>query len=150
MNCFKDFVKYNPNLVELDLSNTKLSNAAIYYLCYCLRRASSLKTLHLCGNMSRPRFVQDHFDEEMKTKLENDPIQIVIDNVRKRLRAKDVITGPKIRPYEKADQSPERCGIHGHGVTKSLTKELNEKKSMRSESPSPLPELGRKASLLKR
>lgn len=56
MECFKEFVKYNPNLIELDLSNTKLNNPAILYLCYCLRRASSLKTLHLCGNMSRPRF----------------------------------------------------------------------------------------------
>jgi hypothetical protein len=57
MECFKEFVKYNPNLIELDLSNTKLNNEAILYLCYCLRRASSLRTLHLCGNMSRPRFL---------------------------------------------------------------------------------------------
>lgn len=53
MDCFKQFIKYNPKLVELDLSNTKLTNTAIIYLCYCLRRASSLKTLHLCGNVSR-------------------------------------------------------------------------------------------------
>ena len=57
--CFKEFIKYNPNLIELDLSNTKLHNPAILFLCYCLRRASSLKTLHLCGNMSRPRYIHE-------------------------------------------------------------------------------------------
>jgi len=56
MSCFKEFIKYNPNLIELNLSNTKLTNAAILYLCYCLQRATSLRTIHLCGNMSRPRF----------------------------------------------------------------------------------------------
>ena len=72
LNCFKEFVKYNPHLVELDLSNTKLSNPAILYLCYCLRRATSLKTLHLCGNMSRPRFKeQGMYDDE-------DPIKTVV------------------------------------------------------------------------
>jgi hypothetical protein len=65
LECFKEFVKYNPNLIELDLSNTKLNNEAILYLCYCLRRASSLRTLHLCGNMSRPRFIGKDFNQEL-------------------------------------------------------------------------------------
>lgn len=65
MECFKEFVKYNPNLIELDLSNTKLNNAAILYLCYCLRRATSLRTLHLCGNMSRPRFFKSDLPDDI-------------------------------------------------------------------------------------
>ena len=100
MECFKEFVKYNPNLIELDLSNTKLNNSAILYLCYCLRRATSLKTLHLCGNMSRPRFYgqqnQNNTDVHINTE---DPIQMVIDKVKKRLKTKDKLVNLKIKPY---------------------------------------------------
>lgn len=101
MECFKEFVKYNPNLIELDLSNTKLNNSAILYLCYCLKRATSLKTLHLCGNMSRPRFFTQFTPEtaDEKTTNQEDPIQIVIDKVKKRLNAKDKLVYFKIKQY---------------------------------------------------
>ena len=80
MSCFKEFVKYNPNLIELDLSNTKLTNSAIFYLCYCLTRASSLRTLHLCGNMSRPMF-KEQLSMGEKSNFEDDPIQAIINKV---------------------------------------------------------------------
>ena len=79
MECFKQFIKYNPQLIELDLSNCKLNNAAILYLAYCLTRAQSLRVLHLCGNMSRPRdkTIQEDFGDKKQGKSEN-PNEVLI------------------------------------------------------------------------
>ena len=50
MDCFKDFIKYNPNLIHLDLRCCGLTKPAIEIFGYYLTRAQSLRVLHLCGN----------------------------------------------------------------------------------------------------
>ena len=50
MDMFRDFVKYNPNLIHLDLQNTGLMVPAIKQFGDLLTRAQSLKCLHLSGN----------------------------------------------------------------------------------------------------
>lgn len=46
----KDFIKYNTQLRHLNLSNTGLIDEAIKYIGAVLRRALSLRTIHLSGN----------------------------------------------------------------------------------------------------
>ena len=50
MNSFKDFIKYNPHLIHLDLKQTGLTAEAIRQFGTILTRAQSLRCLHLCGN----------------------------------------------------------------------------------------------------
>ena len=50
MNDFKDFIKYNPHLIHLDLKQTGLTVEAIKQFGTILTRAQSLRCLHLCGN----------------------------------------------------------------------------------------------------
>ena len=87
LDCFKDFIKYNPHLQVLDLSNTKLNNPAILYLAYILRRALQLQTLFLSGNMSRPRD-RDEKSGVFQLEDEDDPLKSVITKVEERLHAK--------------------------------------------------------------
>ena len=85
MKNFKNFVKYNPQLLELDLSNCQLNNSAILFLAYCLRRSVSLRVLHLCGNIHRPREKVMKSDVEIE---EEDATSFVIDRLIERLHAK--------------------------------------------------------------
>jgi hypothetical protein len=85
MKNFKNFVKYNPQLIELDLSNCQLNNSAILFLAYCLRRSQSLRVLHLCGNIHRPRRKVTKSDVEAE---EEDATNIVIDRLIERLHAR--------------------------------------------------------------
>ena len=85
MKNFKNFVKYNPQLLELDLSNCQLNNSAILFLAYCLRRSVSLRVLHLCGNIHRPRQKVMKSDVEIE---EEDATNFVIDRLIERLHAK--------------------------------------------------------------
>ena len=50
MDCFMDFIKYNPNLIHLDLQSTNLHEPALRFIGRMLKRAQSLRTLHLCNN----------------------------------------------------------------------------------------------------
>ena len=84
MKTFKNFVKYNPKLIELDLSNCQLNNSAILFLGYCLRRSQSLRVLHLCGNIHRPRQKVLKSDVEIE---EEDATNSVIDRLIERLHA---------------------------------------------------------------
>ena len=100
MDCFKQFIKYNPKLIELDLSNCKLNNTAILYLAYCLRRAQSLRVLHLCGNMARPKYRMLRDNNNLQVD-EEDAIKVVINRVAERLHAKTPIyVSLVIRPYQ--------------------------------------------------
>ena len=50
VECFKDFIKYNVNLVHLNLEKTGLSEPAIKYIAALLRKSQALRCIHLCGN----------------------------------------------------------------------------------------------------
>lgn len=50
MNCFTDFVKYNPYLVHLDLTSTGLTRKQLMFFGKLLTRAQSLKSIHLSAN----------------------------------------------------------------------------------------------------
>ena len=50
VTCFKDFIKYNLNLVQLNLENTGLNAPAIKYLTSLLRKSQALRSLNLSGN----------------------------------------------------------------------------------------------------
>ena len=47
---FKEFVKYNPFLIHLDLQQTGMMVPAIKEIGNLLTRAQSLRCIHLCGN----------------------------------------------------------------------------------------------------
>lgn len=85
MKTFKNFLKYNPSLIELDLSNCQLNNSAIMFLTYCLKRSQSLKVLHLCGNIHRPRQKVMNYDVEAE---EKDTTNSVIDRLIECLHAR--------------------------------------------------------------
>jgi len=45
------FIKYNKNLIHMDLSHTGLNEIAIKFIATSLRKARSLVSIHLCGNL---------------------------------------------------------------------------------------------------
>ena len=49
--CFKDFIKYNPKLIHLNLERCGLKAAAIKIITAMLRKSQALRCLHLCGNL---------------------------------------------------------------------------------------------------
>lgn len=50
MECLCRFLRKNKNLVHVDLSHTNLSEKALWYFGKTMRRAKSLRALHLTGN----------------------------------------------------------------------------------------------------
>ena len=51
VDCICTIIKYNPNLIHLDLSNTGLTEPMMWHFGQALRRAKSLRSIHLCGNV---------------------------------------------------------------------------------------------------
>lgn len=67
------------------------------YLAYCLRRSQSLRVLHLCGNLSRPRY--KIYDKTSRIEIE-DPMKAIINRVIERLHAKTPpMRAAVIKPY---------------------------------------------------
>ena len=50
LDCLVEFIKYNTNLLHLDLSNCGLIEVAIQYLVSCLKKSQALQSLHFDGN----------------------------------------------------------------------------------------------------
>ena len=44
------FIKYNQNLMHLNLSHTFMDKDMVYKICDCMNKARSLQSLHLSGN----------------------------------------------------------------------------------------------------
>lgn len=95
MDGFKNFIKYNPCLIHLDLQSTSLPVQVLYNIGHYLTRATSLQAIHLCGN--------DGIDDEF------------IDWLRERIRAKPAIAPCDIAPLPKKftqrEPSPKKVNI---------------------------------------
>ena len=50
MKNLETFLKYNPEMIHINLSNTGMITSAIHYLSHPLKRAQSLRSIHLDGN----------------------------------------------------------------------------------------------------
>lgn len=81
MEALKNFVKYNAQLVHLDLTMTGLQAPIIVQIGHFLTRATSLQSIHLCGN--------EGVTEEM------------ISWLRSRIKARDDISPLNIQPLPK-------------------------------------------------
>ena len=84
VECFKDFIKYNIHLVTINLENTGLIAPAITYIASLLTKSQGLRCLHLCAN------------EGISPQ--------VIEEISKRIRAKDKIEPVVVSPYKKHKQ----------------------------------------------
>ena len=82
MESLKQFVKYNPLLIHLDLQTTGLPAQILRMIGYILTRATSLQAIHLCGNPG--------IDDEM------------IKWMRKRIKAKQHTEPCSIQPLPKS------------------------------------------------
>ena len=87
MNCFMDFIKYNPYLIHLDLTNTGLYEPALRYIAKMLTRSGSLQSIHLCNNPGLSKNI--------------------VDWMRKRISAADYIEPLYIKPYKKVVQDAD-------------------------------------------
>ena len=76
MEGLKNFMKYNAQLVHLDLQMTGLQTQIIHEIGHYLTRATSLCSIHLCGN-------EGVTDESVEW-------------IRKRIRAKDNVSAVNI------------------------------------------------------
>lgn len=50
MDCFTEFVKYNPNLLHVDLTSTGLTRKQLMFFGKLLTRSQSLRSIHLSAN----------------------------------------------------------------------------------------------------
>jgi len=85
----KDFIKYNTNLISLNLENTGLIEPAIMFIVALLTKSQALRCLHLC------------FNEGISDR--------VVEWVRTRIKAKEHIEPRVIQPYKQ--MKLERDGI---------------------------------------
>ena len=81
MDGLKEFIKYNPMLFHIDLQTTGLPAQIIRDIGHVLTRATSLQSIHLCGN--------EGINDQM------------IEWLRKRIRAKEPVQALTIVPHEK-------------------------------------------------
>mmetsp|Transcript_33978 Transcript_33978/g.41913 ORF Transcript_33978/g.41913 Transcript_33978/m.41913 type:complete len:144 (+) Transcript_33978:688-1119(+) len=79
VNCLKTFIKYNLNLVTLNLENTGMNAQAIALVASLLRKSQAIRCLHLSAN------------EGISAEL--------TEWVRKRVHATDKIEPNNIKPY---------------------------------------------------
>ena len=94
MNCFMDFIKYNPYLIYLDLQSTGLHEPAIRYIAKMLTRSQSLRSVHLCNNPGLSKNMVEWF--------------------RKRIRAADYIEPIHIKPFKKSKEEESKpTGMQG-------------------------------------
>lgn len=96
MEGLKNFLKYNPSLIHIDLQTTSLPTQVLYNIGHYLTRATSLQAIHLCGNLG----INDEF----------------ISWLRRRIRAKKVTEPCEIQPLPKKftqrePESPKKVDI---------------------------------------
>ena len=75
MEGFKNFMKYNPSLVHLDLQTTSLPTQVLYNIGHFMTRATSLQAIHLCGNQG----ISDEFIEWLRTRIRAKPVLAACD-----------------------------------------------------------------------
>ena len=90
MEGLKNFVKYNPQLVHLDLQMTGLTAQIIRYIGHYLTRATSLQCIHLCGNEG----ITDEMIEWLRNRIKakNDVVPLVVEQLPKHLTTKTAST----------------------------------------------------------
>lgn len=70
------FMKYNKNLLHLDLTSTGLNEAMLWYLGTALRRAKSLISLHLSGNPGITSTLKEYLYKRVRCKAIEEVNQI--------------------------------------------------------------------------
>ena len=83
MECFLQFIKYNPYLIHLDLQSCGFQEPAIRFIGKMLTRSQSLRSIHLCNNPGISKSM--------------------IEWLKKRIRAADIEEPIHIKNYKKDD-----------------------------------------------
>ena len=76
MESLKQFVKYNPLLIHLDLQTTGLPTQILRMIGYFLTRATSLQAIHLCGNPGINDEMIEWMRKRIKAKQHTEPCPI--------------------------------------------------------------------------
>ena len=104
MNCFMEFIKYNPHLIHLDLQSTHLYEPALRFIGRMLTRAQSLTTLHLCNNPG------------ISHKM--------IEWLRKRIKAQYYVPPLQIKPYTSSNEDATQVSDTDHDKWKKIRQGL--------------------------
>ena len=72
LDCLSDFTKYNAKLIHLDLQKTGLSEPILRYFGKILRRAQSLRAIHLCGNPGLSVGLVEYLQERIHADMDDD------------------------------------------------------------------------------
>ena len=104
MQCFLEFIKYNPYLIHLDLQSCGLEEPALRFIGKMLTRSQSLRSIHLCNNpgISRP----------------------MIEWLKKRIRAADLEEPYHIKGYKNVEDNSPELGKKKSGMQAAMLKYL--------------------------
>lgn len=97
MKCLASFIKYNTNLVHLDLGNTGLCEFAISFIVTFLTKSQALQCLHLDGNPG----------------LGPELIEWIITRIRGRMKDREAVVPPLNNEfkYQQFESSPMKKGL---------------------------------------
>ena len=63
-----NFIKYNKNLLHLDLSNTGMTEDMLWNIGTAMRRSRSMVALHLSGNPGVTQALKDYLEQRVRCK----------------------------------------------------------------------------------
>ena len=108
MDSLKNFIKYNPYLVHLDLQTTGLSAPIIRLIGHMITRATGLQCIHLCGNEG----ITDDMIEWLRKRIhaKEDVEPVLIHPLPKKFHSK--------QPPESSPQTMDAMSLFGIGKPK--------------------------------